>query len=235
MSDSKSIRDAMRNGWKSERLIYRAFEDNDADHTFMHHAIAGDPVGFPLAYCEAFRPQSKTITAATCVMLRNKMLSVVICLPTNESIEASSSSKYHHRETLETRAEKDDSSQRTTSPNLPIGILTLTKADEDNHHHRKTMLGISIVDAYQGHGYGPEAINWALDWAFKFGGMHRVGLSCYGYNDRGQRLYERMGFTKEGTVRECLWFNRAWHDEVYYGMLESEWEKLRSNQETKIS
>jgi RimJ/RimL family protein N-acetyltransferase len=95
------------------------------------------------------------------------------------------------------------------------------------------MLGISIIDAYQRNGYGPEAINWALDWAFKFGGMHRVGLTCYGFNDRGQRLYERLGFVKEETIRERLWFDGAWHDEIYYGMLESEWGKLRSSQKAE--
>jgi RimJ/RimL family protein N-acetyltransferase len=42
---------------------------------------------------------------------------------------------------------------------------------------------------------------------FQCGGMHRVGLTCCGYNNRGQRLYEQLGFVKERTVRECLWFN----------------------------
>jgi RimJ/RimL family protein N-acetyltransferase len=28
------------------------------------------------------------------------------------------------------------------------------------------MLGISIINDYHGQGYGPEVINWALDWAF---------------------------------------------------------------------
>jgi len=217
----------MRNGWKSERLIYRALQDNDVDHTFMHEAVAGDPAGFPLAYTEAFRPQSKTMTAALLAMLRNKCLSVVICLPIHELVGAEGRDELKNPETLQTRMEKRNSVQGEALTQVPIGILTLTAAEPENHHHRKTMLGISVIDAYQGNGYGPEAINWALDWAFKFGGMHRVGLACFGYNDRSQKLYERLGFVKEGTVRESIWFNRAWHDEIYYGMLESEWEKLR--------
>lgn len=223
----------MRNGWKSERLIYRALQDNNADHTFMDEAIAGDPVGFPLAYPEAFRPQSKSMTSTLFAMLRKKSLSVVICLPTYESSESDSRDDSRSPEPLRTPVEKGNRVHSEASTQVPIGILTLTAAEPENHHHRKTMLGISIIDAYQRNGYGPEAINWALDWAFKFGGMHRVGLTCYSFNDRGQRLYERLGFVKEGTVRECHWFNRAWHDEIYYGMLESEWENLRSSQKAK--
>ncbi|KAI0384785.1 acyl-CoA N-acyltransferase [Hypomontagnella monticulosa] len=230
MSDSKSIQDAMRNGWKSERLVYRALQDNDADHTFMHEAIAGDPVGFPLAYPEVFRPQSKAMTATLLTAMRNKSLSVVICLPADEPREAASKGQSNHPQTLQTGGRKDSNTQREILTPLPIGILTLSGPKQENYQHRKTMLGINIISAYQGKGYGSEAINWALDWAFRFGGFHRVGLSCYEYNNRGKRLYERLGFVNEGTVRECIWFNRAWHDETYYGMLESEWEKLRAAQ-----
>ncbi|KAJ8130641.1 hypothetical protein O1611_g2986 [Lasiodiplodia mahajangana] len=237
MSDSQSIRDSMRNAWNSERLIYRALQDNDDDHTFMHEAIAGDPVGFSLAYPESFRPQSKIMTASLLSMLRRKSLSVVICLSTDESSRIRNKGGFDPPGTQEAEpgiglATEDTSAKRQTSAQVPIGILTLTAQEQEQHHHRKTMLGINIINDHQGRGYGPEAINWALDWAFKFGGMHRVGLACYGYNDRAQRLYERLGFVKEGTVRECHWFNRAWHDEIYYGMLESEWEKIRSLQQS---
>jgi RimJ/RimL family protein N-acetyltransferase len=60
-------------------------------------------------------------------------------------------------------AEKDASTNRKPLTQVPIGILTLTAPEQENHHHRKTMPGISIINAYQGNGYGPEAINWALD------------------------------------------------------------------------
>ncbi|KAI6082013.1 acyl-CoA N-acyltransferase [Hypoxylon rubiginosum] len=196
----------MRNGWESERLVYRALQDTDVDHTFMHNAIASDPIGFPLAYSEAFRPQSTTMTAALFATLRKKSLSVVICLPTDNPIEATTMYESSQQEILPAQAESKTQSEASTL--MPIGILTLTAPEPENHHHRKTMLGISVINAYQGRGYGPEAINWGLDWAFEFGGMHRVGATCYGYNDRGKRLYEKLGF-------------------IHYGILDSEWEKLR--------
>ncbi|KAH8655774.1 acyl-CoA N-acyltransferase [Xylariales sp. PMI_506] len=235
MSDSESIRNSMRNGWKSKRLVYRALQDNDADHTFMHEAIAGDPVGFPLGYPEAFRPQSKAMTFGLLAMLRKKALSVVICLPADSAPETPSSKESIGPEVSQAQGSHDSTDQKRSFTHVPIGILTLTAPDVEQSQHRKTMLGINIIDAYQGKGYGPEAINWALDWAFKFGGMHRVGLTCFEFNNRGQRVYERLGFIKEGIIRESLWFNRAWHDEILYGMLESEWEKIRASQQPEFS
>lgn len=219
MAYALGIQECMHNAWKSERLTFRALEDSNADRAFVHEAIAGDPVGFALGYSEALRPQSRTMSDAIFDQLRKKGLSVVICLPGTDG----------QNEGQEAGLARPDS----TAAQVPIGVLTLTAAAPENHHHRKTTLGISIIDAYQGDGYGPEAINWALDWAFKLGGMHRVGITCWGYNDRAQRLYKRMGFVKEGTTRECLWLNRAWHDAINYGMLESEWERIRAQQPAK--
>lgn len=221
MSNTQCIQECMRDAWKSERLIYRALEDSDADRAFVHEAIAGDPIGFALGYSEALRPQSRSMSDAIFDQLRKKGLSVVICLP-GATVP---------KEGQETGLPLPGAG--TGLGLVPIGIVTLTATAPENHHHRKTTLGISIIDSYQGGGYGPEAINWTLDWAFKLGGMHRVGITCWGYNDRAQRLYEKMGFVKEGTTRECLWLNRAWHDAVNYGMLESEWEKLRAQQKAE--
>jgi hypothetical protein len=109
MSDSKSIQDSMRKGWKSKRLIYRALEDNNADHTFVHEAIEGDPVVFPLFHSQAFRPQSESITATLCAMFRKRSLSVVICLPTDEASGGDSRDESENPETLQTRVEKDNS------------------------------------------------------------------------------------------------------------------------------
>lgn len=216
----------MRNGRKSRRLSYRAIEDNEVDRTFYHDAISKDPLGFPLSHSEAFRPQSRHLTDPHFDQLKKAMLAVVVCITGGE---LSGVQQIHNSEemgsSLPTSSVTKDAGIQEVS--VPIGFLILTAAEPEQYQHRHTTLGIFIIDTYQGNGYGPEAVDWALDWAFRFAGMHRVGLGCYGYNDRARRMYEKLGFVKEGTVREKLWFDRAWHDEIQHGMLESEWEKLR--------
>ena len=80
---------------------------------------------------------------------------------------------------------------------------------------------------YQNKGYGAEAINWALDWAFRFGGFHRVEISTVSYNERAMHRYTRLGFVEEGRRREAYWYDRKWYDVVSYSMLEGEWTALR--------
>ncbi|OCL02268.1 hypothetical protein AOQ84DRAFT_423820 [Glonium stellatum] len=74
---------------------------------------------------------------------------------------------------------------------------------------RSSTLGISTSRQYRGMGYGSEAINWALDWAFKFSGVHSVSPNCFSSNMCAEKLYERLEFMREGRRRERVWFNKS--------------------------
>ena len=76
-------------------------------------------------------------------------------------------------------------------------------------------------------GYGAEAISWAVDWAFKFANVHKVEISTSSYNERASHLYQKLGFSLEGRKREVIYVNRKYYDEIEFGMLESEWKRLR--------
>jgi RimJ/RimL family protein N-acetyltransferase len=110
----------------------------------------------------------------------------------------------------------------------PIGIVSLKGVPGDLAHHRYTEISIGLSPSYQGKGYGTEAINWALQWAFKSAGMHRVTVKAFEYNSGARRLYERLGFKHEGTIRETLWHDGRWWDDYVYGMLEGEWRAQQS-------
>jgi RimJ/RimL family protein N-acetyltransferase len=112
----------------------------------------------------------------------------------------------------------------------PIGVINLKGVSSDLAHHRYTEVGIGLSPSYQGKGYGTEAINWALQWAFQSAGMHRVTVKAFEYNSGARRLYERLGFQHEGTIRETIWHDGRWWDEYVYGMLEGEWRSQQSGQ-----
>lgn len=115
----------------------------------------------------------------------------------------------------------------------PIGFMFLGwgGTPPDRAQHRCTELGLQLAAAFQGKGYGAEAVDWGVDWAFRFGGLHRVTIKTVGYNTRAQHLYTRLGFVEEGRSREAHWHDRKWYDVVSYGMLEGEWAKLRGLEE----
>jgi RimJ/RimL family protein N-acetyltransferase len=86
---------------------------------------------------------------------------------------------------------------------------------------------LDILPAYQGKGYGSEAIEWALDYAFRRVGLHRVQVRGFSYNAGAIRLYERLGFVVEGREREAVWYEGSWWDTVTLGMLEGEWREMQ--------
>lgn len=92
-------------------------------------------------------------------------------------------------------------------------------------NNRTAWMAIGIGDpAHRGKGYGYEAMLLALRFCFHEINLHRVQLTVFSYNTRGQRLYERLGFQREGVFREALLRDNTRHDMLLYGLLAHEWE-----------
>jgi RimJ/RimL family protein N-acetyltransferase len=118
-----------------------------------------------------------------------------------------------------------------------IGEIHLSGGPKKTAHHRATELGIDILPAYQGKGYGAEAISWALDYAFRRAGLHRVRVRALEWNEGAMKLYERLGFKLEGREREGMWHEGRWWDVVEYSMLEGEWwemERAKEGEKKKV-
>ena len=56
--------------------------------------------------------------------------------------------------------------------------------------------------------------------------LNRVVITCATGNHRSQAIPERLGFCREGTLRETEWLYDHYVDHFVYGLLRSEW---RSN------
>jgi RimJ/RimL family protein N-acetyltransferase len=87
-------------------------------------------------------------------------------------------------------------------------------------------LGIGIGERqYWGKGYGSEATRLALKFAFHEINLHRVQLTVFSYNTRAIKLYEKLGFQREGVFREFLHRDGQRHDMLLYSLLRREWEE----------
>ena len=80
---------------------------------------------------------------------------------------------------------------------------------------------IGEADA-RGKGYGTEATQLLLDYAFTALGLHSVMLTTDSYNLAGQAAYRKAGFKEFGRRRECALLNGTLHDWVYMDCLASE-------------
>jgi RimJ/RimL family protein N-acetyltransferase len=75
----------------------------------------------------------------------------------------------------------------------------------------------------RGRGLGTEATGLILTHAFETVGLHRVELSVFTFNPRARRVYEKVGFVYEGTMREALLWDEDWFDADTMSILDREW------------
>jgi RimJ/RimL family protein N-acetyltransferase len=85
-------------------------------------------------------------------------------------------------------------------------------------------LGITIGDKdFWGKGYGRDAVQVLLDYAFRLRNAHKVWLNVNGTNERAIRAYRACGFVQEGRLRQHVWGDAQYVDLVYMGVLRDEW------------
>jgi RimJ/RimL family protein N-acetyltransferase len=96
--------------------------------------------------------------------------------------------------------------------------------NEIDYINRSAVFGILIGEKDTwGQGYGPEAARLILKYGFEELGLHRIGLDVYSHNARAMRAYEKVGFVREGILRESFYRNGVYHDTIVMSVLESEW------------
>jgi ribosomal-protein-serine acetyltransferase len=90
--------------------------------------------------------------------------------------------------------------------------------------HRNTELRYWLGQSFQGHGLATKACRALIDFAFNGLDLNRVEIRCMSENRRSRRVPERLGFVREGIVRQVRWRHDHFDDHVVYGMLASEWQ-----------
>lgn len=190
-----------RDPFRSQRLIYRAVMTPDDHHLFL--AINNDRIGYQNSNMSNNRlPGAAQATKFQNQVAEDSLIGAVICL------------------------RGQDSTGRVYA-GIGIGQINLKALPSTMQHHRFSEITIDILPEYQGKGYGSEAIRWALEFAFRRSGLHKVKIRAFEWNSGAVRLYERIGFKVEGRMREELWHDGRWWDGIELGMLESEWWELQ--------
>ena len=90
-------------------------------------------------------------------------------------------------------------------------------------------IGFTLSPAAQGHGFATEAIGELLRYLFEERVKHKVCADCDTRNAGSWRLLERLGFEREGTLRESYREGPVWVDEYLYGLLARDWRGRRGD------
>jgi RimJ/RimL family protein N-acetyltransferase len=96
-------------------------------------------------------------------------------------------------------------------------------------------IGYRLARAYHGQGYGQEAVEAVLGYAFAVLGIHRITATVDTRNLPSIRLLERMGFRREGHFQESYWLYDHWTDDFLYAILAHDWEGKRAEKNPERS
>ncbi|PWI20758.1 GNAT family N-acetyltransferase [Streptomyces sp. Act143] len=101
-----------------------------------------------------------------------------------------------------------------------VGWIGLTGWNPD---YRSATLGYVLDDAVWGQGYATEAAQAVLQWAFDTLDLNRVQAETDTRNAASARVLEKVGFLREGTLREDCVVNGEVSDSWVFGLLRREW------------
>lgn len=88
-----------------------------------------------------------------------------------------------------------------------------------NHKHHFASLGCLLMPEYQSKGLMTEAIQSIINHAFKYMRLHRIEAQIQTENQTSIRLFEKLGFEREGLVRENFLIAGVYESAYWYSLL----------------
>ena len=123
--------------------------------------------------------------------------------------------------------------QHLSEINDPNHLLLLFKAKEDDRVVGYTLCRLDfkshifelrrIAIEEKGKGYGREAMQRMIDYAFLETETNRFWLDVYPDNLKGINLYESLGMHRDGILRQNYLSDRGYLDQIIYSILRSEY------------
>jgi ribosomal-protein-serine acetyltransferase len=94
-------------------------------------------------------------------------------------------------------------------------------------------IGYWVRSTVTGRGVCTEAVDLVLEEAFNSLGYHKVVLRIAVGNDASDRVAEKLGFTREGVLREELLIRGNWVDHSLWSLLDREYRSARRSGATR--
>jgi len=86
-------------------------------------------------------------------------------------------------------------------------------------------IGYVLIPSERGKGYCTEAVQLAVDYLFMSKDIVRVQAGTFTDNVASQRVLEKAGFQREGTIRKGMFAWGSWVDLYIYGILKEDWKE----------
>ncbi|MEU2560279.1 GNAT family protein [Streptomyces longispororuber] len=92
-------------------------------------------------------------------------------------------------------------------------------------------VGVWLEPSATGRGLVTNAVRVMVDWAVDRRGMHRVEWMVSSRNDRSKAAAARLGFVRDGVLRESFPWQGIRHDMEVWSVLAPEWRKAREERQ----
>lgn len=108
-----------------------------------------------------------------------------------------------------------------------VGIIGLHEIDWED---KKTEIGCWLDQNHQGKGLVSKSCRHILNYCFEELELNKVEIHCAEQNFKSRAVPERLGFTKEGIIREAQLLYDHFVNHVIYGMLKTEWDLCQTGE-----
>lgn len=117
-------------------------------------------------------------------------------------------------------------------------VFALCQVEDDRHIGNVSLFNIDYIDRnagltifiadqeMRGKKYGQQAIMLLLDYAFNYLNLHKV--YCKTDNSAAAGMYEKLGFLKEGVLRQQSYQDGQYVDKIVFGILRDEYHGSKS-------
>ena len=86
-------------------------------------------------------------------------------------------------------------------------------------------LAYGLVPSERGKGYCTEAAQLMVDYLFLSKDIVRIFATTHPKNVASQKILEKVGFRREGTMRKCYFCRGEWTDMFIFSILREEWKE----------
>ena len=108
-------------------------------------------------------------------------------------------------------------------------VVGMTGLIEIEVKHRRAQFYLTIGEKdFWGRRIAAEVIPIVLHYGFVELNLNKIYLYTIPDNDRARKVYQRNGFVPEGVLRQHYFCVGQFQDLHQYGILRSEWEKIRA-------
>lgn len=87
----------------------------------------------------------------------------------------------------------------------------------------KTSIGYYLDKQFEGHGIMTQAVEALIKYCFDEIDLNRIEISAAVHNEKSRAIPERLGFTREGMLRDNELLNGIYSSSYIYSLLKSEY------------